>query len=345
MPADPHPSLPDFGQSPLADANGERVAADELTRWDVAGPPRRQTPLALSAIDPPPVLAWEPLPDDFPLPSGPADSASHLPLAAALNDSLDAADLLPASALAAASLAFCASLGGQLLVKAPDWAYVPALRVPRVAIDRSYTPQLHGDFPAIVMEFLAETDGGEYSSKPTFPPGKWFFYEQVLQVPFYAIFEPRSGNLEVYRLETSGRYKVLSDAVDGRYWIPPLNLALGVWRGRWQGREGAWLRWWDAGDRLLPWNSERAEAALQSASAAASRAAAAERALDRERQLADRDRARVHRERKATVDRLRALGLSDNQIAAALGTGDMDTETGEGDTDSTGNGVAIDGGG
>lgn len=78
--------------------------------------------------------------------------------------------------------------------------YVPSIRVPRREIERSYTPQLHGHIPVIVMEFLSDTEGGEYSIKPTYPPGKWFFYEQVLQVPNYAIFAPDRGELEVYRL-------------------------------------------------------------------------------------------------------------------------------------------------
>ena len=41
-------------------------------------------------------------------------------------------------------------------------------------------------------------DGGEYSFKRTYPPGKWFFYEQILQVPIYIIFAPDGGLLEYY---------------------------------------------------------------------------------------------------------------------------------------------------
>ena len=80
-----------------------------------------------------------------------------------------------------------------MVVKAPDWAYIPQINVPRQEIKRSYTPKLQGDIPVIVMEFLSDTEGGEYSIKPTYPPGKWFFYEQVLEVPNYIIFEPDSG--------------------------------------------------------------------------------------------------------------------------------------------------------
>jgi Uma2 family endonuclease len=58
------------------------------------------------------------------------------------------------------------------------------------------------------MECLSDTEGGEYSIKPIYPPGKWFFYEQVLQVPYYAIFDPDCGGLEVYRLTQAGQYQI-----------------------------------------------------------------------------------------------------------------------------------------
>ncbi|MEX0272181.1 hypothetical protein AB3R30_23945 [Leptolyngbyaceae cyanobacterium UHCC 1019] len=62
--------------------------------------------------------------------------------------------------------------------------------VPRSEVVRSYTPQLQGDIPTLVLEFLSNTDGSEYSVKETYPPGKFFYYEQILQVPNYGIFEP-----------------------------------------------------------------------------------------------------------------------------------------------------------
>lgn len=60
----------------------------------------------------------------------------------------------------------------------------------------------------IVMEFLSHTNGQEYSNKPTYPPGKWFFYEKILKVPHYIIFEPYSGLIEHYQLHESGGYEI-----------------------------------------------------------------------------------------------------------------------------------------
>ncbi len=151
-------------------------------------------------------ITWEKLPDDFLLPNDPVDNIDQPLLAAALSESLEQAGQLREDVLIATNYGVCASLNGKIVVKAPDWMYVPRIRVSREEVRRSYTPQLQGEIPAIVMEFLSETEGGEYSIKPTYPPGKWFFYEQVLQVPQYAIFEPAQGVLEVYQLNNSGRY-------------------------------------------------------------------------------------------------------------------------------------------
>lgn len=32
---------------------------------------------------------------------------------------------------------------------------------------------------------------------------------------------------------------------DSRFWIPELELGLGMWRGRYQNVEQPWLRWYD----------------------------------------------------------------------------------------------------
>lgn len=142
--------------------------------------------------------------------------------------------------LIASNFGLCATLNGQLVVKAPDWVYVP--RVKQILANRrSYTPNTEGDVPAIVMEFLSDTEGGEYSLKRSYPPGKWFFYEQILQVPIYVIFESDSGLLEFYQLE-NGRYELKQPDENGRHWIATMGLFLGTWQGTKESRLGYWLR-------------------------------------------------------------------------------------------------------
>ena len=204
-------------------------------------------------------ITWEKLPDDFVLENEPVDNINQPSLAAALTESLEIAGKLPANALSTTNYGICATLNQKIVIKAPDWAYIPAIQVPREEIIRSYTPQLQGDIPVIVMEFISDTEGGEYSIKPTYPPGKWFFYERVLQVPNYAIFELSTGDLEVYQLDDSGRYQLSSPDDNNRYWIAQIGLFLGVWQGTRENRIGYWLRWWDENGKLLLWGVEKTQ--------------------------------------------------------------------------------------
>ncbi|MBE9052024.1 Uma2 family endonuclease [Nostocales cyanobacterium LEGE 11386] len=230
-------------------------------------------------------ITWEKLPDDYKLPDDPVDNINQPFLAAALTESLELAKKLPATALTPTNYGICATLNGKIVVKAPDWAYIPKISVNREELIRSYTPQLQGDIPVIVMEFISDTEGTEYSAKPTYPPGKWFFYERILKVPNYAIFIPDSGNLEFYRLDNNtGRYILQTSNNNQHYWIAEMNLELGVWQGTRENRTGNWLRWWDEQGNLLLWGSELVE---------------------QERQRAEQERQRAER----LIAQLRAAGI------------------------------------
>ena len=236
-------------------------------------------------------IAWELLPDDYVLPNDPVDNINQPALAAALTDALATAGRLNDSNFTCTNYGICATLNDRIVVKAPDWAFIPELRVPKQDAIRSYTPQLQGSTPAVVMEFISETEGTEYSSKPTYPPGKWFFYEQVLQVPTYAIFSPESDILEVYRLGQDGHYINANADEQGRYWLPEMELFLGLWQGDHGGRSGSWLRWWDSDGNLLLWGDELAAEERQKA--------------EQERQKAKQERQRAER----LLAQLRAAGI------------------------------------
>ena len=200
-------------------------------------------------------ITWELLPEDFILDDEPVDNVNQPPIAAVLTESLELAGRLPSNALVTTNYGICTTVNGKIVVKAPDWAYVPQISVAREEVKRSYTPNLQGEIPVVVMEFLSDTEGTEYSSKRTYPPGKWFYYEQILQVPNYIIFEPESGALEVHRLDESG-YDLRSPSENNRYWLNEMQLFIGVWQGRRENREGYWLRWWDEAGNLLLWGTE-----------------------------------------------------------------------------------------
>ncbi|MGA9383269.1 MAG: Uma2 family endonuclease [Phormidium sp.] len=204
-------------------------------------------------------ILWEKLPDDYILPNDPVDNINQPSLAAALTESLQLSGRLPETALTATNYGICATVNGKIVVKAPDWAYISRITVPREQINRSYTPQLQGEIPTIVMEFLSDTEGGEYSIKETYPPGKFFFYERILQVPNYAIFEPQAGTIELYLLNDDKQYKLQSPNEQNRFWIPEMQLFLGVWQGNRENRNSFWLRWWNEQGNLLLWGSEIVE--------------------------------------------------------------------------------------
>ncbi|MDY6802940.1 MAG: Uma2 family endonuclease [Cyanobacteriota bacterium] len=202
-------------------------------------------------------VTWEKLPSDFELPDDPVENLEHPTLAGDLRELLLAADLVTDSVVIASNFGICARVAGKTVVKAPDWVYIPFVKpLPADTIRKSYTPYAEGDLPSAVMEFLSDKDNGEYSVKPTHPYGKWWFYEQILKVPRYVIFDPPSGRVEVYQLK-SGRYSPQIPDANERYWIPSIDLFLGVWQGSKDGRTGYWLRWWDSDGNMLLWRSEK----------------------------------------------------------------------------------------
>jgi Uma2 family endonuclease len=204
-------------------------------------------------------ITWEPLPHDFVLPDDPMENIQQPFLAAALTDALDANGRIGPDLLVASNFGLVATVNQKTIVKAPDWLYVPQVYpLPEGQIRRSYTPHTEGAPVAIVMEFLSDEDGSEHSARPIYPYGKLYFYEQILQVPTYVIFDPSTLLLEVRCLQ-SGCYEVQPANQQGHYWIPELQLFLGVWQGLRVGITTHWLRWWDAAGNLLLWNSEKAE--------------------------------------------------------------------------------------
>ena len=255
------------------------------------------------------VVTWEKLPDDYPLPDDPVDNRTQPALAAALTEILGVNNRL-GTAATTTNYAICATINGKMVVKAPDWCLIPAIRVPLSQIERSYTPRLDGDELAIVMEFLSETPGTEYSSKPSYPPGKWFFYERILRVPSYVIFEPDAAALEVYHLDRAGLYEPQSPNPEQRYWIPEVQLFLGVWQGTKLDRTGNWLRWWTESGDLLLWGAELADEERRRADGEQQRADEERRRADEERRRADEEQQRSQR----LAEKLRELGVDPENL-------------------------------
>jgi Uma2 family endonuclease len=243
-------------------------------------------------------ITWEPLPANFILPDDPVENIQQPALAAALTDALGASGYIQPEMLIGSNLGLVATVNKKIVVKAPDWFYVPQVHsVPEGVIRRSYTPNTDGAAITIVMEFLSEAEGGELSIRSTPPYGKLHFYEQVLQVPTYVTYDPYDSSLEVRYLQ-DGKYILHPVDTQGRLWIPQLELYLGIWSGERLGQTMNWLRWWDKSGNLLLWSSEQA---------------AQERQIsEQERQIAKEERQRADREYQRAeklAAKLRELGI------------------------------------
>ncbi|OCR02710.1 hypothetical protein BCD67_05865 [Oscillatoriales cyanobacterium USR001] len=101
--------------------------------------------------------------------------------------------------------------------------------------------------PLVAVELLSpgteDEDLGVTESEVGKPPTKWQVYEQILQIPYYLVFSRSSDRLRVFSLNRNRyREQLLSTS---RFWIPELELGLGLWFGSYQGCHRLWLRWYD----------------------------------------------------------------------------------------------------
>jgi len=211
------------------------------------------------------VVNWVALPNDFILPDDPVDNIQQPHLASALTEALGTAGRIQPEMIIATDFGLVAMVNQETVIKAPDWLYIPhVFPVPNAGNRRSYTPNLQGDPVAVVMEFLSETEGSEYSVRSSPPYSKMYFYETILQVPTYIIFDPLQLTLEV-RFLRDGKYILQTPNAEDRYWVPELGLFLGLWHGTRLGITMHWLRWWDEVGNLLLWGIEQAEVERQRA--------------------------------------------------------------------------------
>ena len=165
--------------------------------------------------------------------------------------------------------------------------------------------------------------GENYQYVSVHPYGKLYFYEQILKVPTYLTYHPPSETLEV-RILTQGSYVVQEANENGRFWIPGLELNIGMWYGERLGQEMNWLRWWDSEGNLLLWSSEQAEIERQRAEEEKARAEEEKARAEEEKARAEEEKARAEEEKaraeeeKARAEllaaKLRELGIDPNQL-------------------------------
>lgn len=208
--------------------------------------------------------------------------------------------------------------------KRPDWFAV--LGVPRLYdghdMRLSYVIWQEGVSPYLAVELLSPStekeDLGENFRKleasdrnghhligkaAEKPPSKWEVYEQILRIPYYIIFSRYSDRLQVFNLQ-SGHYQE-AQLPDQKFWLPEIDLGLGVWEGEYRGMHRLWLRWYDTEGNWLPTDTERLKLAKQAIVSVEQRAESAE-----QRAKSAEQRAETAEQRAADLaQRLRELGI------------------------------------
>jgi Uma2 family endonuclease len=212
--------------------------------------------------------------------------------------------------------------------KRPDWFGV--VGVPRLYDEfdmrLSYVVWQEGVNPFVVVELLSpgtqKEDLGEFDdeklasesqeeladNRPAIepdseskPPRKWEVYEQILRIPYYAVFSRYTNQLRVFKME-GAHYREL-ELNQSRAWIPDLELGLGLWQGEYEGIERLWLRWYDAqGNWILTAAEQERQRAEQERQRAEQERQRAEQAESRAQEAEARLESLMQRLRESGID-------------------------------------------
>ncbi|NEP13264.1 MAG: Uma2 family endonuclease [Symploca sp. SIO2C1] len=182
-----------------------------------------------------------------------------------------------------------------LWYKRPDWFVVLGARrsTNQQELRLSYVIWQERVSPFLVVELASpgteNEDLGKTERKEEARPTKWEVYEQILQIPYYVIYDRYKNQFRCFVLQ-SGKYEAL-ELSEGRLWLEELGLGLGLWQGSYEGVEGLWLRFYNKLGEWIPTPDERANHEQQRA--------------NHEQQRANREQQRANRA-ESDLQKLRA---------------------------------------
>ena len=186
-----------------------------------------------------------------------------------------------------------------LLYKRPDWFL--ALGVPsrfQGVMRKSYVVWAEGARPFLAIELLSPStqneDLGLTERKPDAPPTKWEVYEQILEIPYYIVYDHETLVLRAFRNE-NGRYRELS-VHHGQIPIPEIDLELRLWQGTFMDQEATWLRWYDASGTMIPTGREDAH----------------QQRAEKEKERAEKEKERAEKERLLAL--LKEAGIDPDKL-------------------------------
>ena len=209
------------------------------------------------------------LPSEFPEESGLPDIFHDLQ-PELLSSTLKLQDYNSDNCFVGSDLNVYYDLNNPLWHKRPDWFL--AIGVPFQYENRdlrlSYVTWQEDANPFLVVELIspstADEDFGRTVAQPGGPPTKWTVYEQILQIPYYVVFDRYSDRLRAFKLE--GKQYDEQPLSENKLWIPELRVGLGLWQGVYkQGtvqetEERLWLRWYDENEQWLLTDAEKMSA-------------------------------------------------------------------------------------
>jgi Uma2 family endonuclease len=135
--------------------------------------------------------------------------------------------------------------------KRPDW--FAAVGVSRAYEGKdmrlSYVIWQEEVSPFVVVELISpgteNEDFGRTRQIAGRPPTKWTVYEEILQIPYYVIYDRYTDSLSGFRL-VEGRYRPIEIGkeigAERKIWMPEINAGLGLWHGKYKRFTRTWLR-------------------------------------------------------------------------------------------------------
>ncbi|AOY83474.2 MULTISPECIES: Uma2 family endonuclease [Moorena] len=208
--------------------------------------------------------------------------------------------------------------------KRPDWFAV--VGISRFYQERelrmSYVIWQEEVRPIVAIELLSASTKDQdlgYSERTGEPPTKWEVYEQILAIPYYVTFDRVSNELQIFHLDEGSYQPQTLD--NSQFWMPELQLGLGLWFGEYRGLNRLWLRWYDQQGNWIPTDAElerlRAEQERQRAELAQQRAEQErqEKELAQQRAEQEHQRAELAQQRaEQLAERLRQMGINPDEI-------------------------------
>ena len=129
--------------------------------------------------------------------------------------------------------------------RGPDFFYVSGVSLNPVARAAWTIWDEGGRYPDVIIELTspstADVDHGV----------KKDVYERTFRTPEYFIYDPDTEKLQGWRLGENSRYHEIEPNEKGWLWCEQLGLWLGTWKGKFQGKENVYLRFYDKDHNLI----------------------------------------------------------------------------------------------